>query len=86
MVKDEMGVPWELGFVFRRGEVVESGAGQAGAVFAGGGLAGFEFVAEGEELFDFGDDAELFLGRWDGNPGCFGVLGAKAGHFHTVPF
>ena len=40
---------------------------QAEAVFAGGFLTGFEFIAEGEELFDFGDDAVLFFGWRDRN-------------------
>jgi hypothetical protein len=59
-VKDKRALVPEVLLVFGGGELVEGGVDQAGAVFADRGLAGFQFVAEGQEFLDFGDDAALF--------------------------
>jgi len=59
-MKDEGALLPEILFVLGGGEVVEGRMDQAGATFVGGGLAGFQFVAEGQEFLDFGDDAALF--------------------------
>ena len=45
----------------------EEGVAEVAGVGLGGGELGFQLVAEGHQLFDFGDDAVLFGGRQRGN-------------------
>ena len=59
-MKDERGAIAEVLLIFGGGEIIEGGVDKMGAVFTGGGLASFQFVAEGHEFVDFGDDAVLF--------------------------
>ena len=86
MLQDESGVLAELRLGLGGGKVVESGADEAGAVFARGGLCCLQFVAQRQQLLHLRHNPPLFGEWWERNRTLHNsILMAVAIHFRAAP-